>query len=259
MEAAGYPSNVCGVPGQRDGALRLEAKSVSTFYGEAQALKEVSLSVHANEVVAILGSNGAGKSTLLRTITGLLKPRSGDIIFEGESIGGLPAHAIIAKGISSVPEGRELFGPMSVWDNLLLGAYTLSGSQRKEVGAVRLDMVFSLFPILKERLTQKAETMSGGQQQMLAVGRALMANPRLLALDEPSLGLSPLLVAEMMKALKHICTEWGVSLLLVEQNARAALKVADYVYVLERGAVVLEGACADLIESPTIQAAYLGG
>ena len=259
MEISGYSSNVCGVPGERGGALRMETKGVSTFYGEAQALKDVSLSVHANEVVAILGSNGAGKSTLLRTITGLLKPRSGEIIFEGEPIGGLPAHAIIGKGIASVPEGRELFGPMSVWDNLLLGSYTLSRRQRKEVGAVRLEMVFSLFPILKERLTQKAETMSGGQQQMLAVGRALMANPTLLALDEPSLGLSPLLVAEMMKALKHICTEWGVSLLLVEQNARAALKVADYVYVLERGAVVLEGACADLIESPTIQAAYLGG
>lgn len=209
--------------------------------------------------MAILGSNGAGKTTLLKTITGLLTPREGKIVYDGVAIQGIPAHRIIRHGISSVPEGRELFGPLTVMDNLLLGTYSFSAKKRKEVLAGRLEMVFSLFPILKDRLKQRADTMSGGQQQMLAVGRALMAMPTLLALDEPSLGLSPLLVGEMMRALKEICAGWEVSLLLVEQNARAALKIADYVYVLERGAVVLEGACSDVIESPTIQAAYLGG
>jgi branched-chain amino acid transport system ATP-binding protein len=233
--------------------------SISTFYGEAQALKNVSLEVKSHEVVAILGSNGAGKTTLLKTITGLLAPRTGTITFEQEQINGSPAHAIIRKGVASVPEGRELFGTMTVWDNLLMGTYSLRDNERKEVLKDRLDVIFGLFPILKQRLKQKAETMSGGEQQMLAVGRALMANPRLLVLDEPSLGLSPVLVAEMMRVLKRICIEMEVSLLLVEQNARAALKIADYVYVLERGEVVLSGTCVNVITSPTIQAAYLGG
>jgi branched-chain amino acid transport system ATP-binding protein len=252
-------TQVCCEAVERQGDERLRIEGLSTFYGEAQALKDLSISVHAREVVAILGSNGAGKSTLLKTVTGLLNPRSGRIIFEKEPITGMAAHRVIRKGIASVPEGRELFGSMTVWDNLLMGTYSLSKYERQEVLGKRLDMVYSLFPILKERLEQKAETMSGGQQQMLAVGRALMANPRLLALDEPSLGLSPLLVAEMMQALKRICTELGVSLLLVEQNARAALKVADYVYVLERGQVVLSGMCREVMSSPTIQCAYLGG
>jgi branched-chain amino acid transport system ATP-binding protein len=250
---------VCKIPSGRSGPPRLVVEGISTFYGEAQALKHISLTVHPHEVVAILGSNGAGKTTLLKTITGLLSAREGKILFEDVSIQGKPAHEVIRYGIASVPEGRELFGPLTVMDNLLLGTYSFSAKKRKEVLASRLDMVFALFPILKERLKQRADTMSGGQQQMLAVGRALMAMPRLLALDEPSLGLSPMLVAEMMKALKEICTKWEVSLLLVEQNARAALKIADYVYVLERGQVVLEGSCRDVIESPTIQAAYLGG
>jgi branched-chain amino acid transport system ATP-binding protein len=189
----------------------------------------------------------------------LLIPRTGTITFEQENIEGLPAHVIIRKGIASVPEGRELFGTMTVWDNLLMGTYSLNETERKEILKGRLDVIFGLFPILNKRLKQKAETMSGGEQQMLAVGRALMANPRLLVLDEPSLGLSPVLVAEMMGALKRICIEMEVSLLLVEQNARAALKIADYVYVLERGAVVLSGTCVNVISSPTIQAAYLGG
>jgi branched-chain amino acid transport system ATP-binding protein len=250
---------VCTIAGERTGEQRLSVDGVSTFYGEAQALKAVSLSVNTNEVVAILGSNGAGKSTLLKTLTGMLVPKGGKIFFEGTSIEGRPPHEIIRKGIACVPEGRELFGTLSVWDNLLLGTYSMSGKMRKDAGAVRLEMVFSLFPILKERLKQKAETMSGGQQQMLAVARALMANPRLLVLDEPSLGLSPLLVSEMMRALKRICAEWGVSILLVEQNARAALKIADHVYVLERGEIVLQGACSEVIESDRIKSAYLGG
>jgi branched-chain amino acid transport system ATP-binding protein len=250
---------ICKIGGERSGEKRLVVEEVSTFYGEAQALKEVSLEVRAHEVVAILGSNGAGKTTLLRTITGLLPPRSGKILFDNVQIGGRPAHEIIKKGIASVPEGRELFGSMTVWDNLLMGTYSLSKTERQDVLRKRLEMVYSLFPILKERLMQRAETMSGGQQQMLAVARGLMANTRLLALDEPSLGLSPLLVSEMMQALKQICSKMGVSLLLVEQNARAALKISDYVYVLERGQVVLSGLCQEVISSPTIQSAYLGG
>jgi branched-chain amino acid transport system ATP-binding protein len=243
----------------RTGSPRLRLEGISTFYGEAQALKHISLEVHPKEVVAILGSNGAGKTTLLKTITGLLSPQEGQILLEGVSMEGNPPHEIIKNGIASVPEGRELFGPMSVMDNLLLGTYSLTGQKRKEILASRLEMVFALFPILRERFKQKAETLSGGEQQMLSVGRALMAMPKLLALDEPSLGLSPLLVIEMMRVLKEICSIWEVSLLLVEQNARAALKIADYVYVLERGEVVLEGACQEVIESPTIQSAYLGG
>lgn len=252
-------ASVCKLPGERTGETRLMVDSISTFYGEAQALKGVSLEVRTHEVVAILGSNGAGKTTLLKTITGLLAPRTGTITFEMNRINGVPAHVIIRKGIASVPEGRELFGTMTVWDNLIMGTYSLTDAERKEVLKDRLDVIFGLFPILKQRLKQKAETMSGGEQQMLAVGRALMANPRLLVLDEPSLGLSPVLVAEMMRALKRICSEMEVSLLLVEQNARAALKIADYVYVLERGEVVLSGTCVNVITSPTIQAAYLGG
>jgi branched-chain amino acid transport system ATP-binding protein len=252
-------SSLNGPPRGRAGPARLKLEGVSTFYGEARALKRANIEVHAREVVAILGSNGAGKTTLLKTVTGLLSPREGTILFEETPIGGRPPHEIIKKGIASVPEGRELFGAMTVLDNLILGAYSLSRKKRREVVGSRLNMVFDLFPILRDRRKQKAETMSGGQQQMLAVGRALMAGPKLLALDEPSLGLSPLLVAEMMRVLKEICTTLKVSLLLVEQNARAALKVADYVYVLERGEVVLEGACADIMEDPTIQCAYLGG
>jgi branched-chain amino acid transport system ATP-binding protein len=252
-------AGICKDIKERSGEKRLEIEEVSTFYGEAQALKSVSLDVRDKEVVAILGSNGAGKTTLLRTVTGLLAPRSGRITFENEQISGKAAYQIIRKGIASVPEGRELFGTMTVGENLELGTYSLSPGIRKKMQASRLEMVFSLFPILKERLKQRAETLSGGQQQMLAVGRALMANPKLLALDEPSLGLSPLLVSEMMKTLKKICDEWKVSLLLVEQNARAALKIADCVHVLERGQVVLSGMCRDVISSPTIQRAYLGG
>jgi branched-chain amino acid transport system ATP-binding protein len=236
--------------------LRIEG--ISTFYGQAQALKNVSLRVHPNEVVAILGSNGAGKSTLLKTLTGLISPREGKIVLDGESIEGRPPQEIIRKGVASVPEGRELFGPLTVSENLELGTYSLSRAVRKKVQARRLEMVFSLFPVMRQRLKQKAETLSGGEQQMLSMGRALMADPKLLACDEPSLGLAPLLVAEMMRTLRRICNEWGVSLLLVEQNARAALKIANYVYLLEQGTVVLEGTCEEVIASPTIQSAYLG-
>jgi branched-chain amino acid transport system ATP-binding protein len=241
------------------GTPRLRLEAVSTFYGEAQVLKEISLTVRAGQIVALLGSNGAGKTTLLKTLTGLLTPRAGRIFFEGQAIEGLPTHWIIAQGIASVPEGRELFGSLSVRDNLLIGTYSLTGEKRKEALDDRLKMVFTLFPILEERVKQRAETMSGGQQQMLAIGRALMAMPKLLALDEPSLGLSPLLVAEVMRVLKDIARGENISLLLVEQNARAALKIADYVYVLERGEIVLKGPAREVVDSSVIQSAYLGG
>lgn len=238
---------------------QLEFKDVCTFYGEAQALNEVSLSVNAREIVALIGSNGAGKTTLLKTLTGILPPRYGEILFQGESIKGRAPDNIIRKGIASVPEGRELFGPMSVSDNLLLGAYSLSSKQRREIFQAQSEAVFSMFPILREKLGQKAETLSGGEQQMLAVGRALIPSPKLLALDEPSLGLSPILISEMMDALKQICHEHEVAMLLVEQNAKAALRIADYVYVLERGKIVLEGSREEIMADPKIYAAYLGG
>jgi branched-chain amino acid transport system ATP-binding protein len=256
---ADYNKNNTAKEKRRAGDRQLEIKDICTFYGEAQALKNVTLSVNAGEIVAVLGSNGAGKTTLLRTITGMIAPRDGTIVFRGESIGGLPPTEVIRKGITSVPEGGELFGIMSVSDNLLLGAYSLSRRERREKVPARLDMTFKIFPVLKARYNQKAETLSGGERQMLAVARALMTSPKLLVLDEPSLGLSPLLVTEMMKLLKHICREMKVSILLVEQNAKAALKIADYAYILERGKVVLKGDSHEVMANPTIYSAYLGG
>jgi branched-chain amino acid transport system ATP-binding protein len=238
---------------------QLSFMKVSAFYGDAQVLKDVSLTIKPSEIVALLGSNGAGKTTLLRTLTGLLRIRRGRIILDNESIDGLPAHKIIRRGVASVPEGRQLFGALSVADNLLLGTYPLKKRERDRMLTERLAMILQLFPILKERRQQQSQTLSGGEQQMLALGRALMSNPKVLALDEPSLGLSPILVKEMMKLLKVICQELGVSILLVEQNARAALKIADYVYILERGEVTLEGSAQEMASSPNIQAAYLGG
>lgn len=236
----------------------LIAEEISAFYGDAQALKDICLSVKDNEIVAILGSNGAGKTTLLSALTGLLKIRSGKITFNRESIARLPPHKIIRKGITSVPEGRQLFGTMSVSDNLLLGTYSLSRNERRDMLGARFELIFDLFPVLKSRRHQLSETLSGGEQQMLAMGRALMSNPRLLALDEPSLGLSPLLVKEMMKMLKRISNDLGVSILLVEQNARAAIKIAEYVYVLERGEINLEDYADAIAASDRIRSAYLG-
>jgi branched-chain amino acid transport system ATP-binding protein len=234
-------------------------ETISAFYGDAQVLKDVSLFVKPSEIVALLGSNGAGKTTLLRTLTGLLPIRHGRIILDNEPINGLPASKIIRKGIASVPEGRQLFGTLSVADNLLLGTYPLKSQEREKMLSDRLAMIFKLFPVLKERHRQQSQTLSGGEQQMLALGRALMSNPKLLALDEPSLGLSPILVKEMMKLLKVISQELGVSILLVEQNARAALKISNYVYILERGELTLEGSAQEISSSQDIQSAYLGG
>jgi branched-chain amino acid transport system ATP-binding protein len=243
---------------RQSGKSLLVVEDVSAFYGDAQALKNICLTVNSNEIVAVLGSNGAGKTTLLKTLTGLLGIRSGKITFNNESITDMPPDKIIRKGVASVPEGRQLFGTMSVSDNLLLGTYSLTKSERKDMLEARSEMIFKLFPVLKSRLQQQSETLSGGEQQMLALGRALMSNPRLLALDEPSLGLSPLLVKEMMKMLKLISRELGVSILLVEQNARAAIKIADYVYVLERGEITLRNTAEEVMASERIQSAYLG-
>lgn len=243
---------------QTDNSL-LVAENISAFYGDAQVLKDICLSVNNNEIVAVLGSNGAGKTTLLKALTGLMKIRSGKITFSRESIANLPPDKIIRKGITSVPEGKQLFGTMSVSDNLLLGAYSLSKDERREMLGGRIELIFQLFPVLRARLHQLSETLSGGEQQMLAMGRALMSNPKLLALDEPSLGLSPLLVKEMMKMLKRISNDLGVSILLVEQNARAAIKIAVYVYVLERGKINLEDSADRIAASERIRSAYLGG
>jgi branched-chain amino acid transport system ATP-binding protein len=238
---------------------QLVLDKVTAFYGDAQVLKDVSLAVKESDIVALLGSNGAGKTTTLRTLTGLLPIRRGSIVLEDHAIDGLPASKIIRRGIASVPEGRQLFGTLTVSDNLLLGTYPLKNQERDRMVSNRLPMIFRLFPVLKQRLWQQSQTLSGGEQQMLALGRALMSNPKLLALDEPSLGLSPILVKEMMKMLKVICRELGVSILLVEQNARAALTVSDYVYILERGEVTLEGSAQEISSSQDIRSAYLGG
>ncbi len=234
-------------------------QDVSAFYGDAQALDSLCLLVMRNEIAAVLGSNGAGKTTLLKALTGLLKVRQGDVTFQNECITNLRPSQIIRKGIASVPEGRQLFGTMSVSDNLLLGTYSLKKAERDWMLSQRRDLIFGLFPVLKARRKQQCQTLSGGEQQMLTLGRALMSNPRLMALDEPSLGLSPLLVKEMMKMLKVISRELGVSILLVEQNARAAVRIADYVYVLERGAIVVSNTAEEIAGSETIQSAYLGG
>ena len=215
----------------------------------------MTLEVRQGEIVTLIGSNGAGKSTTLRTISGLLKPKSGSITFEGERIDGVPGHEIVAKGICQSPEGRRIFPRMTVDENLDLGAYL-----RKDSAAVKADrdMVLDLFPRLKERITQKAGTMSGGEQQMLAVGRALMGKPKLLILDEPSMGLAPVLVDLIFETIAKI-RDSGTTILLVEQNALAALRIADYAYVLESGHLNMEGHASDLANDQRVVNAYLGG
>ena len=231
----------------------LEVTDLAVSYGQIQALKGISLEVAQGEVVAMLGANGAGKTTLMRTLSGLIPPRSGRIVYDGEDITSLGADRIVRKGIAQSPEGRRVFGTLTVAENLRLGAYTrppeeLEGSRAQ---------VYGLFPRLRERRGQLAGTLSGGEQQMLAIGRALMARPRLLLLDEPSLGLAPLLVKGIFRALEDIRTT-GVTILLVEQNARMALKLADRGYVLEVGSIVHRDQAAALLASPEVQAAYLG-
>ena len=232
----------------------LEVEGLAVGYGDLLAIQEVSFNVQKGEVVSLIGSNGAGKSTLLRTISGLLRPRKGTIRFQGEPIHTVPAYDIVRKRISMVPEGRQLFGRLSVWDNLLLGAYAL-GSQ-DEVGAA-LDDVVKLFPWLPGRKSQRAETLSGGEQQQVAIARGLMSRPSLLMLDEPSLGIMPKLVTEMFETLDAIRTK-GMTFLLVEQNVFEALGISDRAYVLQTGRIVLQGKGEDLLHSDLVRQAYLG-
>ncbi len=232
----------------------LELSGVDAFYGRVQALRNVSLTVEQGEVVALIGSNGAGKTTTLRTISGLSHPPRGSITFGGKTISATPAHEIVKLGICQSPEGRRLFPRMQVLDNLRMGAYT-----RKDTAGINDDLarVYDLFPRLKERSSQLAGTLSGGEQQMLAIGRALMARPKMLLLDEPSLGLAPILVETIFKIIVEINGQ-GIPVLLVEQNATKALEVAHRAYVLETGSIVKQGTGKELLNSPDVQRAYLG-
>jgi branched-chain amino acid transport system ATP-binding protein len=232
----------------------LKVDGLSVFYGAVQALRGVSFSVARGEIVALIGANGAGKSTTLRALSGIVRPASGDIRFGGRSIGGLPAHRIARLGMAHVPEGRGVFADMNVLDNLEMGAY--ARASRKEAEET-LDRVYALFPRLSERAGQLAGTLSGGEQQMLAIGRALMARPDLLLLDEPSMGLSPLLVGDIFRLIAEI-NRSGTTILLVEQNAYMALSIASRACVLETGAIILEGEASGLRENPAVRAAYLG-
>lgn len=237
----------------------LRIKNINTYYGKVHALKNVSLHLVEREIVALIGANGAGKTTLLNTLSGVTPASGGSIQFLGLPVEALPPDRVVRAGISQVPEGRQVFKGMSVVDNLELGAYLRyrSGESREKI---RKDIahVYELFPRLEERKKQMAGTLSGGEQQMLAIGRALMARPRLLLLDEPSMGLAPLVVQEIFAVIERLRREEGTTVLLVEQNAKAALKMADRGYVLETGKVIMEGEASELLENPEVQRAYLG-
>jgi branched-chain amino acid transport system ATP-binding protein len=236
-----------------DGAL-LSLEKVNVFYGAIHALRDVSLIVRAGEVVTLLGANGAGKSTTLRAITGLKAPESGRITFDGNGIAGIAAHKLVARGVSMAPEGRGVFANLTVLENLEMGAYL---TKDRAVVKRDLDRGFTLFPRLKERMKQRAGTLSGGEQQMLAIARALMSHPKLLLLDEPSLGLAPIVCHTIFSTIDEIKAE-GTTVLLVEQNANAALKHSDRGYVLETGAVIFEGTAAEIANNPRVREAYLG-
>ena len=232
----------------------LTLENVSVSYGAIEALTDVSIHVEKGEVVTLIGANGAGKTTTLRTITGLLEPREGRVIYEGEDISAAPTHTLVPKGIAMSPEGRGVFANLTVHENLEMGAYI-----RKDKAGIKKDLghVFELFPRLKERDFQKAGTLSGGEQQMLAIGRAMMSKPRLLLLDEPSLGLAPKLVHTIFESIENIRNE-GTTILLVEQNANAALHHSDRAYVMETGQIVMEGDSKELAQDPKVKEAYLG-
>ena len=233
----------------------LTIKNLNVYYGAIHAVKDLNLEVGDGEIVTLIGSNGAGKSTTLHTISGLIKPKTGSILYKGNEIVGIPAHKLVGQGLVQVPEGRHVFAEMTVMENLDMGAYL-----RKDKDGIARDKekVFEKFPRLKERISQTAGTLSGGEQQMLAMGRALMSRPQLVLLDEPSMGLAPLLVREIFSIIKEINSE-GTTVLLVEQNANMALSIADRAYVLETGRVVLSGTAAELAASEAVQKAYLGG
>ena len=231
----------------------LKVEDINVYYGSIHAIKGVSFEVNQGEVVTLIGANGAGKSTTLNTIAGLMHSKTGEITFLGEPLGHTPAHKIVSKGLALVPEGRRVFLQMSVEDNLEMGAYTRSGSPDEDI-----DRIYQLFPRLKERRKQVSGTLSGGEQQMLAMGRAMMSHPKLLMLDEPSMGLAPILVEQIFDIIRDL-HKAGTTILLVEQNAQAALSVADRAYVLETGKVVMTGTGDELLHSAEIKKAYLGG
>lgn len=232
----------------------LEVNGLQVYYGVIQALKDVSFEVNQGEVIALIGANGAGKTTTLHTVTGLLPAKQGSIIFEGVDITKMPAHKIVEMGIAHVPEGRRVFADLTVYENLIMGAYTRK--DKKEI-AENLENVYHRFPRLKERKTQKAGTLSGGEQQMLAMGRALMSNPKMIVMDEPSMGLSPIFVNEIFDIIEKVSAS-GTTVLLVEQNAKKALSIADRAYVLETGKIVLSGDAKVLMNDDSIKKAYLG-
>jgi branched-chain amino acid transport system ATP-binding protein len=232
----------------------LELENIVVNYGGIRALRNVSLKVSQGSIVSLLGANGAGKSTTIRAVSGLVPLVSGDIFFQGKSIKGLPVHTIQRLGLVHIPEGRKIFSNLSVRENLILGAYNSNDKQNIQKN---MDRLLSRFPVLKARLNQLGGTLSGGEQQMLAISRALMSSPKLLMMDEPSLGLAPLIVNDVFKIISEIRAE-GVSIFLVEQNAHAALKIADYAVLLENGRVVLSGESSELLENPAVKKAYLG-
>ena len=232
----------------------LEVKDLQVYYGVIQALKGISFHVNQGEVIALIGANGAGKTTTLQTLTGILSPKSGSIVFEGKDLTRTPAHKIVEMGMAHVPEGRRVFADMSVYENLLLGAYTRK--DKAEI-AESLASVYKRFPRLEERKGQRAGTLSGGEQQMLAMGRALMSRPRIILMDEPSMGLSPIFVNEIFDIIREV-SESGTTVLLVEQNAKKALSIADRAYVLETGSITMDGKAEDLLNDEAVQKAYLG-
>jgi branched-chain amino acid transport system ATP-binding protein len=234
----------------------LEVKNLQVSYGAIKALHGISLSVKAGSIVTLIGSNGAGKSTTLRAISGLVKAQAGEILYEGKDIVGLPAHQIVARGLSHVPEGRMVFANLTVHENLMMGAYL---QKNKKVIQQELELVFATFPRLKEREKQIAGTLSGGEQQMLAIGRALMSRPKFLMMDEPSLGIAPLLVKAIFEKIVEINRTHGITILLVEQNANLALEISHYGYVLETGRIILEDESRSLRADPKVRSAYLGG
>ena len=232
----------------------LEVKNIKVYYGNINAIKDISFEVNEGEIVTLIGANGAGKSSILNTVAGLIKPKSGEIIFDGQGIIGIPAHKIVSKGMALCPEGRRIFQQLSVKENLEMGSYTRPANEVSE----SIEKVYELFPRLKERYKQIAGTLSGGEQQMLAVARALMTSPRLLLLDEPGLGLAPLIVQEIFSKIKHINEENKVTVFVVEQNARLALKSSNEGYVMENGVIVLHDEAKALLKNEKVRAAYLG-
>lgn len=232
----------------------LEIKNLEVYYGVIQAIKGISFEVNEGEVIALIGANGAGKTTTLQTITGMLKPAAGEVLFEGQDISKIPGHKIVTMGMAHVPEGRRVFAELSVYENLKMGAYTRK--DKAEI-AESLKRVYKSFPRLEERKNQLAGTLSGGEQQMLAMGRALMSKPKIILMDEPSMGLSPIFVEEIFNIIREISAE-GTTVLLVEQNAKKALEIADRAYVLETGNIVLSGDAGEMMNNDSIKKAYLG-